>query len=186
MTLEESIIALEKLRVNACLSFYNIGKLLKQVNEDKSYVERYRTFDEFLEREGWSKEGYALIAIVETFPALESHIGKRLGYFKLRTMLPVARHASEPEKRQMLKMAEIRSCKALREALDPFRQKLHLPLINSTLSFGVCNTELRTGVLKKLEILMQSHNLHVSKVEALDLLLTELINNLDKGVIENE
>ena len=79
MTLQEVIEALDKLRTESCMKFYSIGKLLKQVKEEKTYQERYRTFDEFLTREHWSKEGYMLMSIVDTFPNIESHLGKRIG-----------------------------------------------------------------------------------------------------------
>ena len=178
MNLTEAIESLEKLRAEACIKFYTIGKLLKQIKEDETYKERYQSFDDFLTREGWHKEGYALISIVNTFPSIENRIGKRIGYFKLRTMLPVARHSTDEQKKQMLKMAEIRSCKALKEELEPMREKLHLPQINATLSFGVCDAELRNSVMEKLEKLMERHALKGSKPEALDFLLTDLINDL--------
>jgi len=186
MDLTESIKTLEQLRQDACLKFYSIGKLLKQIKENETYKERYQTFEDFLTREGWSKEGYILISIVNTFPSIESRIGKRIGYFKLRVMLPVARHATETQRKQMLKMAEIRSCKALKEELEPLREKLHLPQINATLSFGVCDAELRNSIMEKLEKLMERHNLHGTKAEALDMLLSDLINSLDKDIVQNE
>ena len=186
MDLTESIKTLEQLRQDACLKFYSIGKLLKQIKENETYKERYQTFEDFLTREGWSKEGYILISIVNTFPSIESRIGKRIGYFKLRVMLPVARHATETQRKQMLKMAEIRSCKALKEELEPLREKLHLPQINATLSFGVCDAELRNSIMEKLEKLMERHNLHGTKSEALDMLLSDLINSLDKDIVQNE
>ena len=85
----------------------------------------------------------------------------------------------------MLKMAEIRSCKALKEELEPLREKLHLPQTNATLSFGVCDAELRNSIMEKLEKLMERHNLHGSKAEAIEVFLQDLINDLEKGVIEN-
>jgi len=186
MTLTEVIEALDKLRTESCMKFYSIGKLLKQVKEEKTYQERYRTFDEFLTREHWSKEGYMLMSIVDTFPNIESHLGKRIGYFKLRVMLPVARHSTDEQKKRMLKMAEVRSCQKLREDLAPFRERLHLPNISATLSFGVCDKELRNSVMEKLDTLMKAHNLHGSKAEALEILLQELINEMERGVAENE
>jgi len=185
MTLTEVIEALDKLRTESCMKFYSIGKLLKQVKEEKTYQERYRTFDEFLTREHWGKEGYMLMSIVDTFPNIESHLGKRIGYFKLRVMLPVARHSTDEQKKRMLKMAEVRSCQKLREDLAPFRERLHLPDINATLSFGICDRELLEAVRDKLKRLMEAYNLQGSKPEALDFLLQELINGLDRGVIEN-